>query len=196
MFLFDWVERHRKGISAVIAATVLCCAAGLGGLTITPDNRIFYGPSNPYFLDFKQFEQDYTSNNNILIVLTAPFPIYESNYPEAIRWLTDQMWGISNVMRVDSLATYPHALSQQNIVEVKSILDTACPPSEACIPAASELLMKPELVNRLVSSDHRSTGILAPLYLDIGTVGEIEAINQRTDSLVEQFSSKVCLYLQ
>ncbi len=190
MFLFDWVERHRKGISAVIAATVLCCAAGLGGLTITPDNRIFYGPSNPYFLDFKQFEQDYTSNNNILIVLTAPFPIYESNYPEAIRWLTDQMWGISNVMRVDSLATYPHALSQQNIVEVKSILDTACPPSEACIPAASELLMKPELVNRLVSSDHRSTGILATLYLDIGTVGEIEAINQRTESLVEQFSSK------
>jgi predicted RND superfamily exporter protein len=89
---------------------LLCSSYGIRHLSISPDNRVFYGPSNKDFQRFLEFEANYTSNNNILFVVHASHRIYEQNYAEALRWLSSHVWMIDNVIRVDSLATYPHAI--------------------------------------------------------------------------------------
>ena len=82
-------------------------------------------------------------------------------------------------MRVDSLATYPYTTVHGDTVDVRPILDAVCPISAPCREDARHILTKPELINRLISPNHTSTGVLSTLYLDIGTVGEIEAINRK-----------------
>ena len=159
-------------------------------LTITPDNRIFYGAENPYYLEFKKFEEDYSSNNNILFVLSGANPVYERDYATAIRWLTAQAWEIENVMRVDSLATYPLPISSGDTIKVAPILEATCSDSNICKRKSAEILNRPEIVNRLISADQKSTGVLATLFLEIGTVGEIERVNRQARSLADDFKKR------
>lgn len=188
--LFDWVYRQRVPIIVTTALTVVLCALGIPNLTISPDNRVFYGQSNQYFDDFQDFEANYTSNNNILFVISSKSQIHEANYPDAIRWLTEKAWLIDNVIRVDSLATYPYATSDGDSVSVSTILDYACPLDRKCDSLAGAIFSKRELLNRLVSVDLKSTGILATLTLEIGTVGVIEMINQQATNLVTEFEER------
>lgn len=169
---------------------LLISAAGLRYLTISPDNRVFYGESNAHFNRFLEFEAKYTSNNNILFVVHAAHSIEESDYADALRWLTSQAWLIDNVIRVDSLATYPHAVGYADTIEVMSVLDRICSTGRSCDSAKEAFLEKPELINRLVSSDLQSSGVLATLNLELGAVGTIERISTQAKSLADRFRSK------
>jgi predicted RND superfamily exporter protein len=188
--LFDWISKRKTGISILTTVALIASAAGLPMLTITPDNRIFYGAENPYYLEFKKFEEDYSSNNNILFVLSGANPVYERDYATAIRWLTAQAWEIENVMRVDSLATYPLPISSGDTIKVAPILEATCSDSNICKRKSAEILNRPEIVNRLISADQKSTGVLATLFLEIGTVGEIERVNRQARSLADDFKKR------
>jgi predicted RND superfamily exporter protein len=169
---------------------LLCSSYGIRHLSISPDNRVFYGPSNKDFQRFLEFEANYTSNNNILFVVHASHRIYEQNYAEALRWLSSHVWMIDNVIRVDSLATYPHAIGYMDTVQVTPLLDWICPAEDSCVRPDTLLSNHPELTNRLISSDLESVGVLVTLNLNIGAVGTIEKITQQAHSLVNRFQSK------
>ena len=187
---FDWVHRNRVTIAVTTVLIVVLCALGIPNLAISPDNRMFYGDSNPYFKEFQDFEANYTSNNNILFVVSSTAQIHQFDFPEAIRWLTQKAWQIDHVIRVDSLSTYPHVTSEGDNIAVSTILDYACPPGKECDSHATSILYESKLVNRLVSSDLRTAGILATLTLEIGTVGGIEKINRQARNLVVEFNER------
>ncbi len=188
--LFDWLFQHRTYVAVTSFIVVIVAAAGLTNLQISTDNRVFYGDANEHFAEFLEFEANYTSNNNILFVLHGPTVVVNRHYAEAIRWLTDEAWSIQNVIRVDSLSTHPVVTSSGDDIDVTPLLDFYCPPKMDCIERNQKHLKSPEIVNRLVNGDLRSTGILATLNLEIGAVGEIEKISDQVAELSARFSTR------
>lgn len=160
---------------------------GLPRLQISTDNRIFYGPENRYFQDYLNFESEFSSNDNILFVISAPYTVQEGQFPSAIRWLSQNAAGLEGVIRVDSLANYPHPTSDEDTLLVESLLDWSCPEGGECIRDMSPELSRSHLINRLVSNDERATGILATLSIERGAVGKIEAAHRAAEDLMTEF---------
>ena len=188
--LFDWVLRRRTLILVVSAAIVVTSTIGTMKLRVSLDNRVFYGEANEYFRTLQEFEANYTSNDNILFVVRSKSGINTEEYANILRWITNQAWLIDNVVRVDSLATYPHIHSREDTIFVTPLLDFVCPLDGVCLDEKAEALLSTELINRLLSEDLRSTGILATLSLELGAVEEIQEIYGQAVRLTNDFRSK------
>ena len=165
---------------------------GLHSLSISTDNRIFYGPDNYYFQDYLTFESAFSSNDNILFVVHAPFRFPQRDYPEVIDFVTEEVRNLDHVIRVDSLATYPHPSSDNDSISVEPFLSWACPDSSACKDEQSieGALKSHHLVNRLISNDGRSVGVVATLLIERGAVGQIELLNHLAGELATTVMNK------
>lgn len=159
-------------------------------LSVSSDNRIFYGPENPYFIDYLKFENRFGSNDNIVFVIHNPEGIHKEPTPKAIRWLTDAVPGLPNVVRVDSLANYPNPISHESEIAVETILDSYCPPGLPCHESLAQELEQPHLIGRLVNETKTATGIVATINIDRGVVGEIEALHSRAKTLLSDFGNR------
>ena len=184
---FDFIHKHRLSITLVVILAVAGASLGIGQLRVSTDNRIFYGPQNPYYLDYLRFEESFTSNDTILFVVSAPFSITYGEYPSAIRWLTEKASALNHVIRIDSLANYPHPVDDGDTLYVQSFLDWACPESGTCRPEVAAELQKSHLVNRLVSENRSATGVLATVAIERGATGQIEALHADVKSLSARF---------
>ncbi len=188
--LFDWVLKRRAPILAISAAILVTSSIGTLKLKVSLDNRVFYGEENSYFRDLREFEANYTSNDNILFVVRSKSSINTPDYANVIRWITDQAWLIDNVVRVDSLATYPHVRSQEDTIFVGPLLDFVCPLDSGCVDERAGALLSSGLINRLLSEDLGSAGILATLSLKLGAVNEIQEIYGQALQLTDNFRHK------
>ena len=187
---FDTVYRYRSVVLVLSALLVIAAGFGVSRLSVSTDNRIFYGSGNRYYQDLLHFEDEFTSDDNVLFVLHAPFTIDQQDYPSAIRWLTDEAAGLSHAIRVDSLANYPHPASDKGELSVESLLDWGCPTGRECRPELTEAISDAHLINRLVSKDRKSTGVVATVSVERGAVGEIEALESEVKGLAEKFHSQ------
>lgn len=150
---------------------------------------MFYGPDNVHFQQVLDFEARYTPNNNILFVVNVGEPFGKSAHAQAVRWLTTRVWEIDNVIRVDSIANYPVISGSDDTITVANLLDVICPVQSPCVSEREEELRKDHLVNRLISYDLHSTGIVATLAIEIGSLGTIERISSQSNSLLAEFNS-------
>ncbi len=188
--LFDWVLKRRALVLLLSTAIVVTSSFGTLKLRVSPDNRVFYGEANEYFRDFREFEANYTSNDNILFVVRSSTGINNEGFASALRWITNEAWLIDHVVRIDSLATYPHVRSQTDTIFVTPLLDFVCPPDDVCLDERVQALLATELINRLLSEDLRSVGILATLSLELGAVDEIQEIYDQAVNLADDFRVK------
>lgn len=170
-------------------ALVAVAAWGATHLQITPDNRIFYGKGNQYFLDFLKFESDYVSSDTTLFVLSSPNTLADSNFANATRWLTEEAWTIDRSIRVDSVSTYPLATSEGDDIFIGPILDYICPSHTNCSTEKLSLLDRPGLINRLVSGDYKATGVLVTFSIEVGALGQIEEVNRGIEAIKSRFES-------
>jgi len=181
--------RHEGLIIALWAALAIASAFGLANLQVSTDNRVFYGPGNTYFLDFLEFEATFTTNDNIIFVIHSENTVDQGDFPQAIRWLTQRAFTLSNVIRVDSLSNYPYPTLADDAISVESVLDWACPEEHGCIRPISEPIAVSHLYNRLISPDHRAAGVIATLSIERGAIGEIEYLHKQARELVADFEA-------
>ena len=130
--LLDWLLRYKAVVFILFFSTIVATIPGLARIQITPDNRVFYGPENKQFNEFLDFEASYIPNNNIIFVVSFGEKLEKEEHASAIRWLTDRIWTIQNVIRVDSLSSHPHAIGTADEIAVQSALDHYCPEAQAC----------------------------------------------------------------
>jgi predicted RND superfamily exporter protein len=187
---FEFVVKNQLPIFLSFFLIFTAAALGTTELRVTPDNRVFYGPGNKQFQDVLAFEAEYISSNNILFVLGLPDQLHSKVHADAIRWLTAEVWTIDNVVRVDSLATYPEAFGTEESLEVAPLLDVICPPDKDCVNAVTHLSGRPHLENRLVNSSLTSTGVLATFNIDVGTITDIDSISRATSEVLLDFKAR------
>lgn len=105
--------------------------------------------------------------------------------------MTDQIRNLDHVIRVDSLANYPHPISIEDTVVVENFLDWACPIGSSCQDGSTieRAIAANHLANRLISEDRDSVGILATVDIERGSVGKIEDLHTSTKELAAQFET-------
>ena len=131
--MIDRLLRLRFG---VVVAYVLVVGGALwaaSGLTIDPNNRVFFGEGHEHYSDLLELEAQFGSNTNLFFVLASSQSLVDSaELSNAVSWLTDSLWRIPQVVSVDSIATYPHVSASGDDLMVDNLLAFVCPNPTGC----------------------------------------------------------------
>lgn len=186
----DKLFLHKSSVAFVYVASLIMAGAGLGNLQLSADTRQFYSDSNPYFKALQRFEDTFLPSNNILFVVRSEDPLENSSsVVEAIQWLTSEAQRLTNVRRVDSLATASYAYDDDGELRVDTYLDFVCP-NGVCLNERVSALANHAVSNRIVSTDRRTVGVLANFELQRDEAEKIKQISDEAAELKARFEDR------
>ena len=83
--------------------------------------RAFFSEGNPLRVEIEGFEREFSNDDSIVLLVKSPSGIFDKETSELIVKLTEEMWQVPDVIRVDSLSNYRwvHA-SGDDIVLIQS----------------------------------------------------------------------------
>ena len=136
------------------------CGLGLGGLSQNPDNRIFFSEDDPNLVALEKLENTYTKNDN-LFMLIAPKNgnVFDPNVLEVIRGLTKDLWQTPASSKVDSITNFQWTRADGDDIIIGDLVPEGAITKVVAQNAKSVALDEPLILNSLISSDAKFTGI-------------------------------------
>lgn len=178
-------------VFAVVLVLTVLLGAQLSRLQFTSDYRVYFGPSNPQLQAYNSFERIYTSNDTLIIAVQPnEGDVFASEVLSVVEALTERAWQVPHSVRVDSLTNYQHTSADGDDLMVGSLVEDASNFDEQSLSRVRDIaLSEPILVNRLISADGRTTGIVITLMFPGAdhAVHLPEAV-EATRTLVEELS--------
>jgi predicted RND superfamily exporter protein len=169
---------HRSSRTLIVAASLFLI--GIGGLGLvelrtTPDNRIFYGANNPYFQDLLAFENSFSPNDNIALVIHSKSDDLQSLL-KATDWITNQSWTVRGTIRVDSLTNLSVPVGTEGSIELSPLVEQKCGDRPTCLPEFFTSLADHKVYGRLISDDHTTSAVILTLIFPRGSPDAIQGI--------------------
>ena len=151
---------------------LLCstAAVGLSQFGISANAWIYFDDSNEQLVAFRALEDTYSKSENILIVIQPrDKQVFTKTNLEFIVELTKQAWLIPNTIRVDSLSNFQHISGSEDELVVGDLIRAPNHLSDKQLQALKDFAVhEPALVERLISKDASTTGILLTLKFSQG----------------------------
>lgn len=81
--------------------------------------RIWFRTTDPLIKTFDEFERRFGNDDTVVILIHSPSGIFDQESIEVVRKITNDMWQVQDIIRVDSLSNYQwtHAIGDEIIVE-------------------------------------------------------------------------------
>lgn len=185
----------RPGWSALAGlALVGALAAGLGGLRMETDYRVFFDPGAPPVARFDAFQRRYGREDTLLIALERDGPVLSAEGLAALREAVSGVERLPHVVRVLSVLDYPlvegrggTVILEAPFVERGGALQPRLPPGAL----ERRLVREPAVRGRLLSADGRMAAVVA--MLDLGEAGRqarSEAVQAAAVALVERLRAR------
>ncbi|SIO95963.1 efflux RND transporter permease subunit [Vibrio spartinae] len=140
---------------------------GLGKLSLNNDYKVFFSEDNPDLIAFESIEEKYNSNDSVLIVLHPKSGnVFQENVLKAVLELTEYGWKTPHSFRVDSLTNYQYTHAQSDDLIVEDFVNMEqLANSQLLAQKKAYALKQPEIVNRYLAQDAKSTAINVLVHL-------------------------------
>lgn len=188
----DFLLRYRWFVAVVSVLVCLGISVGALQLRTTPDNRVFFGESNPDLKAFETLEAAYRQGNDVLIaVAPTTGEIFTAERLGLLRELTGALWTAPFVTRVDSITNFQNS----RVVADELNIDDLVPGGLQLTPDAiadirAVAMSEPALGGLLISRDGRVSGIAVNFRLPEKTPEAIREIVAFLHGLEKEFEAR------
>lgn len=163
--LAKMVVNRPSTILALSIALSLALAFPIGSLRLTSDYRVFFSDTNPELVASDRFERTYTSNDSALIAIRPlSGDLFQTNVLQVLSDITERSWLLPHVIRVDSPTNFQSIEATGDDIAIGDLIP---PSSQITDSTLSDLrdtaLAQPLLINRLLSEDGKTAGVLLTL---------------------------------
>ena len=122
----QWVVSARWPIVAVALVLVAVAAGGALFLEFSTNYRVFFAKDNPELLALESIENNYSKNDNVLLLIDPEDRDATSERALASAvWLTERAWQTPFSTRVDSIANFQHTTADGDDLLVSDLVDPA-----------------------------------------------------------------------
>lgn len=155
------------------------------------DVRVWFQESDPNIQLLDVFERRFGNDESLVIALHSPSGIFDKETIETVKELTDRMWTIPQVVRVESLTNYNDSQAIGDEIFIGPFIDyddelTADFLESKKIDALSHKV----LPNYLVSEDLKSVMIFARLVPTLDGSPNYEAIVAEAENILSDFEGR------
>ncbi len=120
----------------------------------------YYRADHPLIVAFNQFEKTFGGDDRIAIVVHSEKGIFNQNHINTIIELTDKMWEVSDIIRVDSLSNYNYTRAEGDDIVVSPFLEDEELTDEFISERKKIALSDEILPNYLISEDAKTTMVI------------------------------------
>ncbi len=139
--------------------------------------RIWFRSDDPLLAKFDAFERRFGNDEMVAVVIHSPTGIFDLESAEILHELTDEMWQVPEVIRVESLTNYnwTHADGDELIVE--PLLDPYEEMTSDLLAERKKVAQEHEIIpGYLVSHDAKTAVIYSMLKPAIGGTPDFEVV--------------------
>lgn len=138
---------------------------GLGKIKIVSDYKSFIDPEFPPFIELEKMEEAFTENQNLMVaVVPANGDIFTAENIALVQMITDRLWLVPHVLRVDSLTNFQHTEADGDDLVVGDLFPMDEPVSDELLKRGRAFApTEPRMVKNLVSED-MSAGVVSALF--------------------------------
>ena len=190
--LADFVIRRRMLVIALCLLTVVAVGSGARFLAFSNNYSTYFSPENPDLVDFNNFQDTYTKNDNILFVVQPEEgSIFTPRMAEAIEWLTTEAWQIPYTIRVDSITNFQHSSADGDDLTVDDLIRGAADLSQSELDDRKRIALAEPLLNgNMISPDTRTTGVNVTLQYPEESLMEVPETAAYARDLASQLKEK------
>jgi len=146
---------------------VCLLSIGIKNLSISNDFRIYFSQDNPQLITFNIFEETFTPNDNVsLIVVAKSGDVFTRRGLTLIEKLTEESSQIPLAMLITSISNFQHVTSHNDTIHGSKLIESADTLTDSDITKIKDItLTEKRLVKHLVSLDGVMTGVITTLAL-------------------------------
>lgn len=168
----------------MLAGISLVMALGAGGKALQPDFsfRVWFTDHDPLITEFDAFERRFGNDDRSVVIVHSPSGIFDKETVTLLNELTEAMWRVPDVIRVDSLANFNWVHAEGEDLLVEPLLPDDLPLDSETLSARKKIALEHEtLPNYLVNKDATVALLFATIKPAIGTSPDYESfLNGRT----------------
>jgi predicted RND superfamily exporter protein len=182
--LISLIETYPRGAMAL--GLLLVLALGPGILRIQTDftHTGFFSPDDPKLAKFEVFERRFGNDDTVVIVVESPSGIYDPETLGLVQSLTEKLWHVPEVIRVESVSNYNWLHGGGGEIVVEPFLPATLSPE--MIAERRRLAEKDAILPRyLVSPDEKSTLVAGRIKPAIDRPPDSAAITRALRQVVE-----------
>jgi len=102
---------------ALSAITMGVLSIGLGNVKANFTHTAFFRDTDPQLQRFNAFERKFGNDDAVIVVVHSPSGIFDAESAELQRKLTNEMWQVPEVIRVDSITNFQWVHAQGDDIE-------------------------------------------------------------------------------
>jgi predicted RND superfamily exporter protein len=184
-------SRASRWLLALVLLLTLVSAAGLTRMGLASDYRIFFDEDDSDLLRLEQMQDTYSTTDNVFIMIEPPADagVYNADTLRLVHELTQALWRLPHVSRVDSLTNFPYSSADGDDILIEELvyeLDEINPQRIDFIAAAAG--QERDLVGNLVTADGRYTAINVTTRLPgLDNKAEVLAVTDGVDELIAAY---------
>jgi len=169
----------------------LCSIAGLFNIKSDFTPRIWFEPDNEVILSLDDFEKRFGTDQVIAIGVYHKDGVLDQKRIELIEKLTQDLWKVKDVYRVDSLSNFNHIESTDNEINISPLFSELN--TEEII---RKIKLNPDLYNSMISNDHQMAFIRAQIKPLFGESPDYKLIMEDLNKLLLKYKDKDVEFLQ
>ena len=178
-FREKWVHFiiHRPWL-ALAAGIILMLALGSGGKSLAPDFsfRVWFTQHDPLIKEFDAFERRFGNDDRSVVIVHSPSGVFDKETVTLLNELTEAMWRVPNVIRVDSLANFNWVHAEEEDLLVEPLLPDDEELTPEFLAARKKIALAHEtLPNYLVNKDATVALLFATVKPAIGGSPDYES---------------------
>jgi predicted RND superfamily exporter protein len=170
---------------AISFVTMAALSMGLGKMTVNFTHTAFFRDTDPARQRFEAFERQFGNDDAVIVVVHSPSGIFDKESTELMRKLTERMWRVPEVIRVDSLTNFQWVHAEGDEIEIEPLLPREGDLSPQLLEERKQIALKHEVLpDYLISKDAKTAVIYAKLKPGIEHPPDAPLITAETEKVV------------
>ena len=185
----NWIIRHPLFAMAIGFVVVFALASGAKHLKANFTHTAFFNDDDQLMVDLNKFERQFGNDDALVIVVHSPSGVFNVETATLLQEMTEKMWQVPDVIRVDSLANFSWVHALEDDIEVEPLLPDEEPLTQDILDARKMVSLKHEtLPNYLVSEDAKTTVVYAKIKPGFETPANAQVIVAAAKEAVAQLN--------
>lgn len=164
---------------------IVFTVVGLGRLTTDFTYAGYFHKDDKWLVEFDKFEQTFGNDDSIIIAVKNDEDLFNKDSIKLLHQLTDEMWQLPDVIRVDSITNYQRVYADEDDINVEPLISPLKTYTPKQIDELKNIALRDEiLTGYLISEDASMTLIVGTLKSSVGEELDIAPVVEAARNLL------------
>jgi len=184
-----WIADNPKKSLLLSATLILLLLPGLMNIRTDYGVRVWFQQDDPALVNFDFTLDTFGNDDTAILVLDNKNGIFNQETLSDIRSITEELWSVPDVIRVDSLANFNHISSTKDEVHIEELIPLDLSLNSSSIAHIKKIATTHKTIpGTIVSRDKKSTIFMAKLTPLFGEQPNHAPIMKKIDSIIKKYN--------